>query len=55
MLSATMPQDVLEVTDQFMRNPIKILVNHEEIALPGIRQYYVNCEKEVCTIVNYMQ
>ncbi|XP_061664510.1 eukaryotic initiation factor 4A-I-like isoform X2 [Syngnathoides biaculeatus] len=46
LLSATMPTDVLEVTSKFMRDPIRILVKREELTLEGIRQFYVNVEKE---------
>jgi len=46
LLSATMPSDVLEVTNRFMRDPIRILVKKEELTLEGIRQYYVNVSKE---------
>jgi len=46
LLSATMPQDVLEVTTRFMRNPIRILVKKEELTLEGIRQFYVDVERE---------
>lgn len=35
LLSATMPQDVLEVSKQFMRNPVSILVKKEELTLEG--------------------
>lgn len=47
LLSATMPQDVLEVTKRFMREPIRILVKKEELTLEGIRQFYVEVEREV--------
>ncbi|ETN74605.1 DEAD/DEAH box helicase [Necator americanus] len=46
LLSATMPADVLEVTECFMRNPIRILVKKEELTLEGIRQFYVNVQKD---------
>ncbi|CAO1356993.1 unnamed protein product [Diamesa hyperborea] len=46
LLSATMPNDVLEVSKYFMRNPIKILVKKEELTLEGIRQFYVNVKQE---------
>jgi len=46
LLSATMPVDVLEVTKRFMRNPINILVKKEELTLEGIKQFYINVEKE---------
>lgn len=46
LLSATMPPDVLEVTTKFMRNPIRILVQKDELSLEGIKQFYVMIEKE---------
>merc|ERR1711979_132545 len=46
LLSATMPIDVLEVTKKFMRSPIRILVKKEELTLEGIKQFYINVEKE---------
>lgn len=55
MLSATMPQDVLEVTKRFMRDPVQILVKKEELTLEGIKQFYIHVEKEVselCFIVD---
>lgn len=47
LLSATMPADVLEVTKKFMRDPIRILVKKEELTLEGIKQFYINVEREV--------
>lgn len=46
LLSATMPTDVMEVTNYFMRNPIKILVKKEELTLEGIKQFFVNVKQE---------
>ncbi|EFO26328.1 eukaryotic initiation factor 4A [Loa loa] len=46
LLSATMPSEVLEVTNRFMNDPIRILVKREELTLEGIRQFYINVEKE---------
>ncbi|TKY88134.1 hypothetical protein EX895_002844 [Sporisorium graminicola] len=46
LLSATMPQEVLEVTKKFMREPIRILVKRDELTLEGIKQFYVAVEKE---------
>ena len=51
LLSATMPTDVLEVTKRFMRDPIRILVKKEELTLEGIKQFYIQVEKEVCVCV----
>merc|ERR1712127_924795 len=46
LLSATMPVDVLEVTKRFMRDPINILVKKEELTLEGIKQFFINIDKE---------
>lgn len=46
LLSATMPAEVLEVTNRFMNDPVRILVKKEELTLEGIRQFYINIEKE---------
>ncbi|XP_055937866.1 eukaryotic initiation factor 4A-I-like [Argiope bruennichi] len=46
LLSATMPADVLEVTKQFMRDPIRILVKKEELTLEGIKQFYIAVDRE---------
>lgn len=46
LLSATMPKEVHEVTEKFMRDPIRILVKKDELTLEGIKQVYVNVEEE---------
>ncbi|KAJ3368496.1 ATP-dependent RNA helicase eIF4A [Allomyces macrogynus ATCC 38327] len=46
LISATMPPEVLEVTDKFMREPVRILVKKDELTLEGIRQFYIHIEKE---------
>ena len=53
-----MPQDVLEVTKRFMRDPVQILVKKEELTLEGIKQFYIHVEKEVgelCSIVDIFE
>lgn len=45
-----MPTDVLDVTQRFMREPIRILVKKEELTLEGIRQFYINITKDVGAI-----
>jgi len=47
LLSVTMSTDILEVTTKFMNNAVKILVKKEERTLEGIRQFYVNVDREV--------
>ncbi|KAI5197306.1 P-loop containing nucleoside triphosphate hydrolase protein [Aureobasidium subglaciale] len=46
LFSATMPQDVLEVITEFMRNPVRITIEKYETCLKGIRQFYVTVENE---------
>jgi translation initiation factor 4A len=46
LFSATMPQEVLEITDKFMRDPVQILVKREELTLEGIKQFYVMVDRE---------
>ena len=49
-----MPTDVLEVTKRFMRDPIRILVKKEELTLEGIRQFYVQVDKEVGVMLHIL-
>jgi len=46
LFSATMPLDVLEVTDRFMREPVRILVKKDELTLEGIKQFYIAVDRE---------
>ena len=45
LYSATMPKEFFTITEKFMDNPLKILVKTEEITLEGIKQFYVNVER----------
>ena len=38
LISATMTQEVLEMTTKFMTDPIRILVKRDELTLEGIKQ-----------------
>lgn len=46
LLSATMPTEVLDVGLCLMKTPIRILVKKEELTLEGIRQFYINVNKD---------
>ena len=46
LFSATMPDSVVEIAKELLRNPVRILVAPEEVTLDGITQYYVPLEKE---------
>lgn len=46
LFSATMPEDIIKITEKFMRNPISIQVPNEEVSLKGIKQYYIALNEE---------
>merc|ERR1712048_1290271 len=46
LFSATMPPEILDLTDKFMREPVRILVKKDELTLEGIQQFYVAIDKE---------
>ena len=46
LFSATMPNELNNLTDKFMRDPIKILVKSEQLTLEGIQQYYVGIDND---------
>lgn len=44
--SATITQNVLDLSEKILMNPKKILIKKEELTLEGIKQYYINVERE---------
>eukprot|EP01100_Stratorugosa_tubuloviscum_P013676 TRINITY_DN6_c1_g1_i2.p1 TRINITY_DN6_c1_g1~~TRINITY_DN6_c1_g1_i2.p1 ORF type:complete len:398 (-),score=216.37 TRINITY_DN6_c1_g1_i2:48-1241(-) len=46
LFSATMPKEALEMTQRFMNNPVRILVKRDELTLEGIRQFFIDLERE---------
>ncbi|KAL0715415.1 hypothetical protein Bca4012_064737 [Brassica carinata] len=46
LISATLPQEILEMTNKFMTDPVRILVKRDELTLEGIKQYYVDVGEE---------
>lgn len=41
-----MPQEILEISQRFMRDPVRILVKRDELTLEGIKQFYIAVEEE---------
>ena len=41
IFSATLPREVMQLTDKFMQSPINITMKREELSLDGIEQYYL--------------
>ena len=60
LFSATMPPEVLELTEKFMKNSIRIIVKAQELTLEGIRQYYIAMDEEnwkfdaLCDLYKYL-
>lgn len=46
LFSATMPPEVLDLCDRFMRNPTRILLPQERQNLEGIKQFYVAMDSD---------
>ncbi|KAL3655725.1 hypothetical protein CASFOL_000121 [Castilleja foliolosa] len=46
VFSATMPPETLAITRKFMNKAVHILVKRDELILEGIKQFYVNVDKE---------
>lgn len=47
LFSATIPNEMIPLTEKFMRNPVKISVKVEQLTLEGIKQYYVALDDDV--------
>ncbi|KAK6921448.1 DEAD/DEAH box helicase domain [Dillenia turbinata] len=46
LISATLPNEILEMTNKFMTDPVRILVKRDELTLEGIKQFFVAVERE---------
>ena len=46
LFSATLPVDVMELTHNFMKDAYQILVKAKELTLEGIKQFYVDVDRE---------
>lgn len=46
LFSATLPTELMALTNKFMREPLRILVKSEQLTLEGIRQYYIGLNED---------
>merc|ERR1712050_506474 len=46
LFSATMAPEILDLTNKFMRDAVRILVKKDELTLEGIKQFYVAIEQD---------
>jgi translation initiation factor 4A len=45
LFSATMPKEIIELTNYFMNDPVKLLINKDELTLEGIKQFYIELKQ----------
>ena len=45
LFSATMPKEIIDLTENFMNEPEKLLVNRDELTLEGIKQFYIDLKQ----------
>lgn len=46
LFSATIPPEIIKLTESIMNNPAKILVKKENLTLEGIKQYFLSCSND---------
>ena len=46
LFSATVPNEIAELSKKFMRDPVRILVKSEMLTLEGISQFHINMEDD---------
>lgn len=60
LFSATLSEQVLELTNQFMNQPHSILIKPEKLTLDGVKQFYIDTDTELwkfetlCDIYNIL-
>jgi translation initiation factor 4A len=46
LVSATLPEQIIKLSEEFMNDPIKILLPEERVSLDAIQQFYILLEEE---------
>ena len=46
LFSATMPPEIISITERFMNNPVRILIKKEELSLQCIQQFFVAVQND---------
>lgn len=55
LFSATMPPEIIKMTENIMTNPAKILVKNENLTLEGIKQFYISCSSDEVKFDNLIE
>lgn len=45
LFSATMPKEILDITNKYQKDPVHIKVAHKELTVPSIEQYYLEVKE----------
>lgn len=55
LFSATMPPEVIKMSETIMNNPARILVKNDNLTLEGIKQYYISCSTDAVKFDNLIE
>lgn len=55
LFSATMPPEIIKMTENIMNDPAKILVKNENLTLEGIKQFYIPCTNDEIKFDNLIE
>lgn len=55
LFSATMGQQVIEMAETIMTDPVKILVKNQDLTLKGIKQFFIVCATDDAKFQNMME
>eukprot|EP00178_Gracilaria_changii_P009821 TRINITY_DN2852_c0_g1_i1.p1 TRINITY_DN2852_c0_g1~~TRINITY_DN2852_c0_g1_i1.p1 ORF type:complete len:395 (-),score=84.70 TRINITY_DN2852_c0_g1_i1:44-1228(-) len=55
LFSATMPPEIIKMTEAIMNEPAKILVKNENLTLEGIKQYFISCSSDEVKFDNLIE
>ena len=55
LFSATMSQGIIDLTQDIMKDPVKILVKNEDLTLKGIRQFFITCGNDDVKFQNLIE
>jgi len=55
LFSATMPPEIIKMTENIMNDPARILVKNENLTLEGIKQFYISCSSDEVKFDNLIE
>ena len=55
LFSATLSQGIIDLTQEIMKDPVKILVKNEDLTLKGIKQFFITCGNDDVKFQNLLE